>query len=79
MSAFSKADVQNIRIGTELNVCFWLRKRTFRNVSGSSEWENSNGSSPHTPRPRTYDSSVRKGANRGEFLPQISQELILTS
>jgi hypothetical protein len=23
MSAFSKADVQNVRVGTELNVCLW--------------------------------------------------------
>ncbi len=23
MSAFSKADVQYVRIGAELNVCFW--------------------------------------------------------
>ncbi len=23
MSAFSKADVQNVRLGTELNVCLW--------------------------------------------------------
>jgi len=57
----------------------WRKKRTFRNVSGSSEWENSNGHSPYTPLPRTYDSSVRKGANCDEFLPQISREPILIS
>ena len=75
MSAFPKAAVQSVPIGIELMSASG-RKRTFRNVSRSSEWENSNGSSP---RPRTYDSSVRKGVNCGEFLPQISHEPILTS
>ncbi len=34
MSAFPKADVQNVRIGIELNVCFWPKA----DIETESKW-----------------------------------------
>ena len=65
MSAFPKADIQNVRVGHEFNVCFWPKADVQSPNSGGVTSILGVGSESTTPSPPTDGTAQLPGSMRG--------------